>query len=339
MNSPLNILIIRTDRIGDLVLTVPLAGLIKRKFPASKVTFLVADYSAPLLHNHPDIDNVLIYNENSGQLLESIKFSNFDIAILVHPTFELAKLIYRAKIPRRISTGYRWYSFLFTDKILEHRKYGTKHELEHNVKLLAPLGITRNIKPGNVQFNIQPDLKTVQKVTEILNEENFNPSKKTIILHPGSRGSAIDLPEKSFGRLIGLLARKLGVNIILTGSNSEVDLCERVKTAEGIINTAGKFNLGELIALISEADLLIANSTGPIHIAAALGKFCVGFYPPVPALSSVRWAPYTENKKLFTPNVGCGNNCSKKECLKIKCMEQIDIEEVAESVIDIINKL
>ena len=336
MKRPANILIIRTDRIGDLVLTVPLAGIIKKHYPESRVSFLVADYTAPLLQNHPDIEDVLRYTNNFKAQLDLVKSKNFDAAILVHPTFELAKLIYKAKIPIRISTGYRWYSFLFTDKVYEHRKYGTKHELEHNVNLLAPLGIKENITPASVHYNIQTDFNSLQKVDEVLESENFDRSKKSIIVHPGSRGSAIDLPESKFKQLIELLARQLNVNIILTGSDSEIDLCKRLSAA-GAINLAGRFNLSGLIALISRSDLLIANSTGPIHIAAALGKACVGFYPPVPALSSVRWAPYTEKRKIFTPDVECGNKCTKKECLKIKCMEKINIQEVAQSVIDIIN--
>ncbi len=338
MNKLKKILIIRTDRIGDLVLTIPLAGIIKKRFPSSEVHFLIADYTLPLLKNHPDIESLIIYTKNSGELLNKIKDRNFDVAILVHPTFELARLIYNSKIPIRISTGYRWYSFLFTDKVYEHRKHGEKHELELNVNLLKPLGINETVTKKSVSFNIQRELKAIQKVDTTLAETSFDNKKQTVIIHPGSRGSAIDLPETKFAELINLLARELSINIILTGSKDETKLCERLSSGNNAINLAGKFNLSELIALIGKADVLIANSTGPIHIAAALGKYCVGFYPPVPALSAKRWSPYTEKATLFIPNVACKNQCTKKECLTLKCMENIDVKEVATTIQNILKK-
>ena len=335
MISPKNILIVRTDRIGDLVLTVPLAGLLKKHFPESKVTFLIASYTAPIIQNHPFIDEYIIF-ENNKDILHEITAKNFDTAILVHPTFTLAKLLFKSKIPVRISTGFRWYSFLFTNKIFEHRKYGTKHELEHNVDLLKPLGINEKINTENVAFNIQPNPKAIQKVTNTLNLYNYSNSRKTIIIHPGSRGSAIDLPENRFKELISNLAQQLNYNIILTGSKSEIKLCERLANGNNVINLSGKLSLEELIALISIGDLFIANSTGPLHIAAALGKFVVGFYPPVPALSATRWGPYTNNKVLFIPDVPCSNSCTKNECLKLNCMSLINMNNVLESVNEIL---
>ena len=337
MTPPKNILIVRTDRIGDLVLTLPIAGLIKKHFPESKVTFLIDSYTIPIIKNHPDIDEYIVY-EKSKELLRLIKDKNFDTAILVHPTFYLAKLLYSAKIPVRISSGYRWYSFLFTDKIFEHRKYGTKHELEHNVELLTPLGIKENINRENVAFNIHPDSKAIQHVTQKLKFHDFSPSRKTIIIHPGSRGSAIDLPENKFKELISSLAQLLKYNIILTGSNSEIELCERLAIGNNAINLSGKFSLEELIALISISDLFVANSTGPLHIAAALGKPVVGFYPPVPALSATRWGPYTNKKALFIPDMPCKDKCTKDECIKLNCMNSIETQNVLESITEIMKK-
>jgi heptosyltransferase-3 len=335
MIPPKNILIVRTDKIGDLVLTIPLAGLIKKNFPECKVTFLIASYTAPIIKNHPDIDEYIVY-QNNKDVLRRIKEKNFDTAILVHPIFNLAKMLFNAKIPVRISTAFRWYSFFFTDKIFEHRKYGTKHELEHNVELLTPLGIKENINRENVLFNIQPGSKAIQQVANTLKSHNFSPALKTVIIHPGSRGSAIDLPEHKFKELISALAQQLKYNIILTGSNSEIELCERLAVGNNVINLSGKFSLEELIALISISDLFVANSTGPLHIAAALGKHVVGFYPPVPALSATRWGPYTNKKALFIPEMPCGDKCTKDECLKLNCMNSIEIENILQSITEML---
>ena len=128
-------------------------------------------------------------------------------------------------------------------------------------------------------------------------------------------------------------------NIILTGSNSEIELCERLAIGNNAINLSGKFSLEELIALISISDLFVANSTGPLHIAAALGKPVVGFYPPVPALSATRWGPYTNKKALFIPDdMPCKDKCTKDECIKLNCMNSIETQNVLESITEIMKK-
>ena len=96
------------------------------------------------------------------------------------------------------------------------------------------------------------------------------------------------------------------------------------------INLAGKFDLSQLIAVINKSDLLIANSTGPIHIAAALGKNVIGFYPKIAACSPNRWGPYTNKKNIFMPEITC-SNCTKKQCEKLNCMNSININEVFEA--------
>ena len=94
---------------------------------------------------------------------------------------------------------------------------------------------------------------------------------------------------------------------------------------------AGKLNLSELIALISLCTIFISNSTGPIHIAAALGKKTVGFYPKIRASSKERWGPYTNNKVVFEPEIEC-SDCTREQCEKLNCMNSINIENVKTEV-------
>ena len=122
-----NILIVRTDRIGDLVLTLPVAGLIKKQYPNCKVTFLVREYTINIVSNHPFIDEVIALKEVDGKTslfdnLNIIKAKKFDTCIVVYPTFVLALVMFFSGIKNRIGTGYRWYSFLFNQKVYEHRK-------------------------------------------------------------------------------------------------------------------------------------------------------------------------------------------------------------------------
>ena len=146
MNSPEKILIVRTDRIGDVVLSLPMAELVKKKYPDCKVAYFIRDYTSPLIDGNPFIDEVVVAEESNGEILfkknlEKIKSKNFDTCVVVNPTLKISLTLFFAGIKNRIGTGYRWYSFLFNKKVFEHRKYAEKHELEYNVNLLNKIGI------------------------------------------------------------------------------------------------------------------------------------------------------------------------------------------------------
>lgn len=336
MNEPKNILLVRTDRIGDVVLSLPLVGIIKKHYPGSKVSILLRNYTKELAWNYPGLDNIIILEEENGNTfllknINKIKKHNFDSCIIVYPTFKIALILFLSRIKQRIGTGYRWYSFLFNKKIYEHRKYGEKHELEFNVAMLKNFGIDEKINKSNVSFNIRIQKESEQFADEILNATNYNNELPVVIIHPGSAGSAVDLPVSKFKELALMTAQQLNVNIILTGSESEKTICDEINSGHNFINLAGKFNLGQLIAVINKSDLLIANSTGPIHIAAALGKNVIGFYPKIAACSPNRWGPFTNKKVVFSPAIGC-NNCTRKQCEELNCMNTININEVFEAV-------
>jgi len=336
MIKPENLLIVRTDRIGDVVLTLPLAGIIKKHFPGCKITFLVRDYTKSLVENHPFIDQVLILKEENGKPvisnnLKMISENRFDSCIVVYPTFITSFIIFLSRIPQRIGTGYRWYSFFFNSKVYQHRKYAEKHELAFNVQLLENLGIKEKIDRHNVEFELKINEECNKKIENILTAENLDLKKKTIIIHPGSGGSAMDLPVAKFKDIVRQLDEKNKFNIFITGSSSERELCESIKTSEKIRNFSGRFNLGELTAFINKSDIFISNSTGPLHIAAALGKNVIGFYPKIKACLPDRWGPYSNKSVVFMPEIGCFD-CSREQCNKLDCMNSIDVNKVISAI-------
>jgi len=329
-------LVVRNDSIGDVVLSLPLAGLIKKQFPDCKVTFLLRNYTKDIANNHPNIDDVIILIEDNGKIpvwknVGQLKKGLFDSSIIVYPTFITALIIFLAGVKIRVGSGYRWYSFLFNKKVFEHRKYSEKHELEYNVNLLKVFGIEQRISTQNVPFDININKSSMEKVNEILTDSGFEFEKKTIIVHPGSGGSAIDLPIEKFSHLVKNLSLLNEVNIIVSGNQDEKHICHTISENTKAIDLSGKFNLSEIICLISLSDIFISNSTGPIHIAAALGKSVVGFYPKIRVCSPVRWGPYTQKKVIFTPEIEC-NDCTREQCERLNCMNSIDIEKVTKEV-------
>lgn len=338
MNPPKNILVVRTDRIGDVVLALPMAHAINQKYPKSQISFLVRQYTFPLASQNKYVKEALVLKEKNGRMLfwqnlKQIK-NIFDTVIVSYPTFKLALLLFLAGIKVRIGTGYRWYSFLFNKKVYEHRKYGTKHELEHNLELLKLIGVE---KPTDINFGIAIKAEAHFFIKDYLNNLGIKKDLPIVIVHPGSGGSAIDLPFEKMLELVTRLAKE-EIALCITGTNEEKELCDRMIVSPGIINMAGKLSLEQLMALISQSDLLIANSTGPIHIAAALGKSTIGFYPKIASCSPTRWGPYSNKSVIFQPSLDC-SNCNREQCEKINCMSSICIDDVYLSFKDILHKI
>ncbi|MFZ0454892.1 MAG: glycosyltransferase family 9 protein [Ignavibacteriaceae bacterium] len=341
MIKPKNLLIVRTDRIGDVVLSLPLAEIVKKYYPECKITFLVRNYTKDILENHPFIDKIILLQEENKKVsilknVKIIKSFGFDSGIIVYPTLQTSIIIFLSGIKNRIGTGYRWYSFLFNHKIFEHRKYAEKHELEYNVNLLNAFGINEIVAPGKVDFNLTINKKSEEKIKTLFEDNGINNDKLIIIIHPGSGGSAVDLPVNKFKYLVEELSKKDKFQILLTGSEQEIEICEKLKINNKIKNFAGILSLSELIALIDKCNIFVANSTGPLHIAAALGKYIVGFYPNLLVCSAKRWGPYTNKKIIFSPKKEC-SDCEREQCTKSQCMNSIEVKDVVEEIDKIYN--
>ena len=342
MIKPKNLLLIRSDRIGDVILSLPLAEIIKKHYPDCRITFLLRDYTKDLAQSNPFIDEILVLKEIDGEIdiksnLSMLKEKHFDTCITVYPTLKIAWLMFLTGIRNRIGSGYRWYSILFNKKVFEHRKYADKHELEYNVNLLKEIGIDETITKDNVHFFIDIEKSVDEKVNNVLLDSGTVANKPIVIVHPGSGGSAVDLPIEKFKTLVELLVNS-NVQVLITGSESEKELCQQLVVNSGVNNFAGKFSLKELVALINKADVFFSNSTGPIHIAAALDKYSIGFYPHLTACLPKRWGPYSNKSKIYMPESDC-EDCKKKQCTKAKCMNTINIEKVSSDIMEIIKSL
>jgi len=316
------ILVTRTDKLGDVILTLPLITELKRNFPESKITFLVSNYVKDLIENYEGVDE-LIFIEDFQTVKSKIRYfknQEFDVAINVFPRFELALTLFLSGIKIRIGSGYRWYSFLYNKKIKEHRKYAEKHESDYNLNLLKPL--IQNINyDKKYYFNYSPeDFRNLKKKLQ-----GFDFQKKFIIIHPSSKGSAVDLPlEKITNLCSGILKLFKDFNVVLTGTKDDINTTDEIINSvesgvkNRIFNFAGLLNLKELMILIDNSSLFISNSTGPVHIAGALNKNVIGFYPCKIPMNPERWKPLSENAVIISPKgTNDMNSISIKDILDV----------------------
>ena len=299
---------------------------------------LVRSHAAEIVDGNPFLSQILLYDRGGkdrgfGDLVSAVKLEAFDVCIVARSRFRLALLVALAGIPIRVGTGYRWYSFLFNRRTYQHRKTGEMHEVEYNLGLLRALDIEPSAERVEFAVSISPEVEhKVGKLREALGIRN---SDTVVLLHPGSGGSARDWRPLRFREVASQLSSKPWIKVIVTGGKGEETLVQEVSQAQttNSIPLANQLSLKELAALIRSSNLFISNSTGPIHIAAALGTPVIGFYPNVTVASPRRWGPYTSKKRLF---VGQGPlNCEK--CLKnvtepCECMDRIRVEDVLKAV-------
>jgi heptosyltransferase-3 len=328
------ILVVRTDRIGDVILTLPMLELLRKQFPHAHIAMLIRHYTKDLLNENPYLDDVLLYDDENGELpflavAAELKKRNFDVVFITYPRFRLAMLMRWAGIPLRVGTGYRWYSFLFNKRVYVHRKVGEKHEAEYNVDLIRAMGCD----VGSVPYpHLSISEETLESVKNRLAYLGLVSDKTIVLLHPGSGGSARDWKADNFGVLGKRLSALPNVQVVVTGGKGEESLVRHVAGMIGV-NTpvvVNQLSLKEYGALTSFAGLLVANSTGPLHIAAATGTPVVGLYPQVTAMNAIRWGPFTAKKTILVPK-DRPTNCTACICpqaTECECMNSISIEEV-----------
>ncbi len=315
------IIISRTDSIGDVVLTLPLCGILKNNFPNAEIYFLGKNYVKDIVESSVFINRFISYDQllNSSQQEQIKTFNklNADVIIHVFPNKKIAKIAKIAKIPLRIGTSRRlFHLFTCNRKVRFSRRKSDLHEAQLNTKLLYPLNINKEYSLNELsKFYGLKNIKPVKKeLSALIDEEKFN-----LILHPKSKGSAREWGLENFERLINLLPQK-NFKIFITGTEQEGNLMSGFleKNKDKITDLTGKMSLSDLISFINSIDALVAASTGPLHIAAALGKHALGIYAPMKPIHPGRWKPVGTNASVFVVDKEC-NKCKKGgicECIK-----------------------
>ncbi|MBI5538710.1 MAG: glycosyltransferase family 9 protein [Bacteroidia bacterium] len=325
------ILISRIDKIGDVVLTLPLAGYLKSIFPDCYIIFLGRKYTKPIINACTNIDEFADWDNICDMSFSNQKriFCKFkaDIIIHVYPNAKVARLAFLAKIPIRIGTNRRIFHWFYANKQVKlSRKKSDLHEAQLNLILTEPLF-------GNF---VVPDLKEIiglygfSNFEMLENDLHFviNNKKFNIILHPKSKGSAREWGLDRYSELIRLLSPEK-FNIIVAGTDDEANQMEQLLKVyrNNIIDITGKLTLSQYISLINHADGLVACSTGPLHIASAAGKFAIGLYAPMKPIFPQRWAPIGKKAKYFVLNKTC-EKCRKS--FNCECIRSITANEIAE---------
>ncbi len=329
-NKKTRIIISRTDSIGDVILTLPMAGFLKKKYPKSEIIFLGRNYTKEIISNSKFIDEFINFDEieclSENHQIEALQKINADIIVHVFPVKKIVKLAHKAGIKKRIGNIHRWYNVIYCNKWVEFsRRQSNLHEAQLNVKLLSPLGIRYNdISLGDYaeMTGFMPKSDHNKTVESFISNDKFN-----LILHPKSKGSAREWELENYKNLIDILPENK-FNIILSGTEDEGEMFGKKllqNSKSNLFDSSGKLTLAELILMISKADALLACSTGPLHIAAICNIHNIGIYPPMKPMHPGRWKPIGKKTKIFVKDIKCNDCRNTKQCA---CVNSISPEEI-----------
>lgn len=325
-------LLSRTDRIGDLLLTLPMARFIQAHLPEIEVRFLVSRYTAPILSAHEPPLTGLIWEEQPT--LEGI------MAIFhVFPRPAIAWAAFRAQVPHRIGTSRRWYHlFLCNYRPSLSRKKRFQHEAFLNLQLLRPLlpePLRQKVQTLSWEalLSYRPRLEPTVSLPLDL-ETRLSQAPLRIGLHVGGAGGAPRWPLSSWQALGAILARRFPEALfVFTGTATEKPLITHLVKdlpASSVLDTSGNLTLLELVTLLSKLDLFISGSTGPLHVAAALERPTVGLFPATAPMGPWRWRPLSPFGLALASDKVC-TQCTtpKRSCL---CLARILPMQVVEAI-------
>ena len=346
--AQLNILVVRPDRIGDVVLSTPVFEVLKKHYPQSKLTVMVREGVAPLVRGIPFVDQVMIFDpegRHSGtrgffNLASEVRAGNFRIAVVLQSQWKIAAALFKARIKYRVGPLSKPHSFVFYNRGLRQRRASVEmHETDYNLQLLRKLGIRVGTRSIPTRLYVSDAARELAR--QWLLEHAWNQQKPLVVVHPGMGGSALNWPENHYIDFIRAIIKE-GNQVLVTGGPTEGSILLRIQQELGALKERVMFyggpsagSIDDLAGLLSWSDLVVAPSTGPLHIAVALGKPVVSFYPPIRVQSALRWGPYLPDDSkasVLVPEIYCGEDfkCRGNVCNYFPCMKSLTVPQALE---------
>jgi heptosyltransferase-3 len=327
--TPRRILISRSDALGDSLLTLPLCGMLRERYPAAEIFYLGRGYTRPYIEHSRNVSSVLAWDEIAALQRRDrprvLRDLHADVVLHVFPRREIASLGRRAGIPRRIGTARRWYHWLnCTELVRVSRRDSAWHEAQLNTLVAGSLlGLSEPppLEALGSRFALVPPAPAAA-VRARLDAHRFN-----LVLHPLNAQHSARWPLEHFAELVRTLPDD-EYNVIVTGAGGDRAVLRSWMNALARPTTEA-FDLDPLdfMALVAGTDGLIAPSTGPLHLAAALGTNALGIFPHADSTSQLRrWRPLGPRAEVITPRTPC-LDCAQlgSEC---GCLSQVTAADV-----------
>jgi heptosyltransferase I len=324
---PLRILLIKPSAIGDVVHTLPILGLLRKRWPAAHISWLLTPACAGLLEGHPLLNEVIVFERRrfgrwwrspawSWRLLHfarGLRRKKFDLVIDLQGLFRSGILSWLTRAPVRVGfANAREFAPMFYNRRVPIET-NDQHAIDRYLKVAAALGCDVG---GPIEFPFHVTDEDRREVASLVGGAD-----RYAVLLPGTNWATKRWPVEHYAALVRPLRERFNLWTVVAGSDDEAALGAAVA---GGINLAGKTSLRQLAALIERATVVIANDSGPMHIAAGMGKPLVTLFGPT---SPLRTGPYRRESSVLRIDLPC-SPCYSRKCSHQTCLQWIDIEPV-----------
>ena len=317
----MKILVVRNDKLGDFMLSLPSFAMLKLNMPDAKIYALVPEYTAAIAKYSPYIDKVIIDTTLQNNALSSmlnlrqlIKKENFNAVITLYTTARVGLACFLSSIPYRLSPGTKIAQIFYNKRLIQKRSLSEKPEFEYNKDLVKKFLLEhghRNISEPQPPFLSFPE-QEIESIKQQIHTDFSIPAKnKIIIIHPGSGGSATNLSIQQYATLSKILSPPEHVTLLITSGPGEEEIASNLAAQIPELDYRiyiSKQGLLNFCKVISISDLFISGSTGPLHISGALNNNTVAFYPIRRSATSLRWQTlnHEQNRLAISPLIDKG---------------------------------
>lgn len=318
------IALIKPSALGDIVHSLPVLTALRRRYPHAHLTWVVNRAYAPLLRGHEDLDAILPFDRGAGRagalaaalgfgrFLSRLRRERFDLVIDLQGLLRTGLMALATGAPRRVGLasareGSRW---CCTDLVADG---GGLHAVERYLLVARALGTG----DAPVRFRVPVAEPARQWALDALR----GCPRPWLALGVGSRWMTKRWPPEHFARLARRALDRFGGSVLFVGGADERALARRAAAGLGgaVRDFTGSTTLPQLAALLSLADAMIANDTGPLHLAVALGRPVVA---PYTCTQIRRTGPYGARGGAVATSVWCAGSL-RKHCERLECMSEL----------------
>lgn len=287
-------LIIQTAFIGDVILCTPVISELKRIYPKSSIDIVVRKGNEALLTNHPAINEVIVWNKNSGKyrslrnVIKQIRTSKYTEIINLQRFHSAGLICMFGKAENKIGFTKNKFPFIYSRRV-EHNIGDGTHEVERNLKTIQHhKGVEKLVRPS-----LYPSNEDILKVKSI-NKEGL----PYFCMAPASVWKTKKLPTEKWIELV--IEKSKEGKVYLIGGPQDHDVCETIRAAvsnTNIVNTCGQLTLLQSAAMMKGAQMNYANDSGPLHLASAVNAPTTAFFcSTVPRFG---FGPLSDNSKTI----------------------------------------
>ena len=333
----MKILVRGTNWVGDAVMTIPALRELRRVFPAAEITLHTRGWAEGIFRDASFIDELLTFAPAKSKFKtvfgqsKILRERQFDFAVLLTNSFESALTVKLAQIPRRFGYAKEARNFLLTDAIAIPGWKNERHEIFYYLNLIAAaekkLSGAETVSTG--EPNGRLEISEARKIAarEFLEQNGVDLAKKIVALGVGSHNSrAKRWQTENYARLNDRMQIDLNANVILLGAKDELKIAEEVSRQSKIkpVILSGETSLAEAAAILSVADLLVANDMGLAHVAPAVGTRTLVIFGPTNPLTTQP----LNSEIIRREDVEC-SPCMLRDCpIDHRCMTRISTAEV-----------